>query len=250
MKFHPDELALINEHIFPSLTGAKRIRPMDGTGVHMAYNETSVFQALLSNLRPKCAIEVGTETGATLAIIARHASRVVSIDIDPGVKANLAPKFDNVEFLTGSSHDLLPVVLQRLASEATNPDFIFVDGDHSAEGVRKDLEFVLTVRPTAPMTVLMHDSFNPHCRHGMLTARWSQNPYCHYVDLDFCPGVLHPDERIRGQMWGGLGYAVFLPEPRKHTLEVRTTHRPMFEACFRSSIYFRPPQPRPVAAGR
>jgi hypothetical protein len=250
MKFHPDELALINDRILPSVLGARRIQPMTGAGVHMAYNETAVFQALLSNLRPKCAIEVGTQSGATLAIIARHATRAFSIDIDPAVKANLSPAFPNVEFLTGSSHDLLPVLLRRLTEEQTTPDFIFVDGDHTAEGVRKDLEFILTIRPAAPITVLMHDSFNPHCRHGILSARWSQNPYCHYVDLDFCPGVLHPDEAVRGQMWGGLGYALFLPEPRKHTLEVKTTHRPMYEACFRQSVYFRPPQPRPVPAAR
>jgi len=249
MKTRPEELALINEHIFPSLLGARRFKDMTGPGVHMAYHETAVFHALLSNLRPRCAIEIGTETGATLAIIARHSAKAISIDIDPRVKADLSPSFSNVEFLTGSSHDILPVLLLRLAQENINADFIFVDGDHSAEGVRKDLEYILTVRPTAPMTVLMHDSFNPHCRHGMLTARWSQNPYCHYVDLDFCPGVLHPDERILGQMWGGLGYAVFLPEPRKHTLDVKTTHRPMFEACFRQSVYFRVPPQRHLVGG-
>lgn len=248
MKLRPEEFALINEHIFPAIIGARRFKPMGGNGVHMAYNEAAVFQALLSNLRPKCAIEIGTETGATLAVIARHSSRVFSIDIDASVKTSLTPSFNNVEFLTGSSHDLLPALLQRLADEKTNPDFIFVDGDHSAEGVRKDLEFILAVRPTAPMTVLMHDSFNPHCRHGILTARWSQNPHCHFVDVDFSPGVLHPDDAIRGQMWGGLGYALFLPEPRKHSLEVKTTHRPMFEAAFRQSIYFQPPKPRPAMA--
>jgi hypothetical protein len=218
--------------------------------VHMGYNEAAVFQAVLSGLRPKCAIEVGTETGATLAIIARHSTQAISIDIDPSVKTTLSPSFPNVEFLTGSSHDLLPVVLQRFASENTNPDFIFVDGDHSAEGVRKDLDFILALKPTRQMTVLMHDSFNPHCRQGMLSARWSQNPYCHFVDVDFSPGVLHPDDAIRGQMWGGLGYALFLPEPRRHTLEVKMTHRPLFEAAFRQSIYFQQPKARPAMATR
>jgi cephalosporin hydroxylase len=55
--------------------------------VHFAHSETAVFQSLLSNLRPACSIEVGTETGTTLALIARHSTRAISIDIDPGVKS-------------------------------------------------------------------------------------------------------------------------------------------------------------------
>ena len=250
MKTRPEDLAIINGHIFPSLLGAKRFKELSGASVHMAYNEAAVFQALLSNLRPQCAIEIGTETGATLAIIARHSTRAISIDIDPNVKMELASAFANVEFITGSSHDVLPVVLQKFADEKTNPDFIFVDGDHSAEGVRKDLELILAVRPAAPMTVLMHDSFNPQCRQGMLTARWSQNPFCHFVDVDFSPGVLHPDDSVKGQMWGGLGYALFLPEPRRHPLEVKMTHRPLFEAAFRQSTYFQQAKGRPIAAAR
>lgn len=250
MNTRPEDLKIINDHVFPSLLGARRFKDVAGTSVHMAYNEAAVFQALLSNLRPKLAVEVGTETGATLAIIARHSEHAISIDIDPKVKSGLSPSFPNVEFLTGSSHDVLPVVLQRLSAEQTNPDFIFVDGDHSAEGVRKDVEFILAMKPTRPMTVLMHDSFNPGCRHGILSARWSQNPYCHFVDVDFCPGVLHPDDSCRGQMWGGLGYALFLPELRTHTLDVKATHRPMFEAAYRQSVYFQPPKARPAVATR
>jgi hypothetical protein len=216
----------------------------------MAYNESAVFQALLSNLRPRFAIEIGTQGGATLAIIARHSTAAISIDFDPQVKTELAPVFPHVEFITGSSHDVLPELLPRLASQGITPDFIFVDGDHTAEGVRRDLEFILAVRPTAPMTVLMHDSFNPQCRRGILSARWSQNPFCHYVDVDFSPGVLHPDEAIRGQMWGGLGYALFLPEPRRHTLEVKMTHRLLFEAALRQSVYQQPAKTRSVAVVR
>jgi len=237
MKTRREDLATIQNFIYPALTGARRFLDIPETAVHMAYSETAVFQALLSNLRPKIAIEVGTETGVTLALIARHSARAISIDIDPGVKARLQDKFTNVEFITGSSHDVLPTLLARLTADGITPDFIFVDGDHSAAGVHKDLEFILALRPTVPMTVLMHDTFNPGCRQGILAASWSRNPHCHFVDLDFCPGVLHPDEACVRQMWGGLGIAVFGPEPRKHSLEVKQTHRLTFEAAFLHSVY-------------
>jgi hypothetical protein len=236
MKTRPQDLATIHNYIYPALTGSKRLQDWPESVVHMGYSEIAVFQALLSNLRPKCSIEVGTETGTTLALIARHSTRTISIDIDPGVKARLADKFANVEFITGSSHDVLPVLLQRLADEGTTPDFIFVDGDHTAAGVNKDIEFILNFKPTTQMIVLMHDTFNPGCRQGILTASWGRNPFCHFVDVDFCPGVLHPDEH---QMWGGLGLALFLPEPRKHPIEIKRTHQLTFEACFLQSVYNR-----------
>jgi predicted O-methyltransferase YrrM len=239
MKTRPEDLEVINRYIFPALLGANRFIEKSGPGLHMAYNENAVFQALLSNLRPKCSIEVGTETGVTLALIARHSTRAISIDIDPLVKATLADKFPKVEFITGSSHDALPVLLKRLADEGTSPDFIFIDGDHTAEGVRQDIEHVLTIRPRGQIVVLMHDTFNPGCRKGILSAQWSRNPYCHYVELDFCPGVLHPDESCLRQMWGGLGFALFLPEARQHTIEVKTSHQILFEAAFLQSVYCR-----------
>ena len=239
MRSRPEDLVTITDFVFPALIGAKRFGQLSEAGVHMAYSECAVFQSLLSTLRPRCAIEVGTETGATLAMISRNSTRAISIDLDPGVKARLADKFANVEFITGSSHDVLPVLLARLAAEGTTPDFIFVDGDHTAAGVTKDLEFILNFRPAAQMVVLMHDTFNPGCRQGILAASWARNPYCHYVDVDFCPGVLHPDEAIKRQMWGGLGFALFRPEPRPHGLEVKQTHQLTFEAAFLQSVYNR-----------
>ena len=239
MKTKPEDLATIHKFVYPSLTGANRFLDFSTSMTHMGYSETATFQALLSTLRPRCSIEVGTETGATLALIARHSTRAISIDIDPGVKTRLEPQFSNVEFITGSSHDVLPVLLKRLADEGTTPDFIFVDGDHTAAGVNKDLEFILNFKPTVQMTVLMHDTFNPGCRHGILSANWARNLYCHYVDLDFCPGVLHPDDSCLKQMWGGLGYALFRPEPRQHTLDVKRTHQLTYEAAFQNSVYNR-----------
>jgi cephalosporin hydroxylase len=171
-----------------------------------------VFQSLLSNLRPACSIEVGTETGTTLALIARHSTRAISIDIDPGVKSRLQDKFENVEFITGSSHDVLPVLLSRLTGEGVTPDFLFVDGDHSAAGVLKDLEFILKLTPTKQMIVLMHDTFNPGCRQGILAASWTRNPHCHFVDLDFLPRGAASGRLLHAANVGRVGSGGF-PSP-------------------------------------
>jgi hypothetical protein len=237
MKTRPEDLEVINARIFPAILGRRLFLDRPLNTIEMGYGETAMFQALCASLRPRLAIEIGTETGGTLAIIARHSTRVISIDIDPGVKQRLAPRFSNVDFLTGSSHDILPPLLGKLAADRVTPDFIFVDGDHSADGVRRDLEFILSFRPLKQMIVLMHDSFNPGCREGIRAARWSCNPFCHFVDVDFVPGILHPNENCHRQMWGGLALALFLPEPRRHHLEVKATHQLMFEAALRCSVY-------------
>jgi len=171
VKTTQEDLRLINNFVLPCLVGTKPFREMSGRDVHMGYNETAVFQAILSSLRPQCSIEVGTETGATLALISKHSTRAISIDIDAQVKTTLSSKFSNVEFITGDSHQALPEVLKKLTAEGTTPDFIFIDGDHSADGVRQDIEHVLSFRPTKQMTVLMHDSFNPNAA----KACWPRN---------------------------------------------------------------------------
>jgi hypothetical protein len=105
------------------------------------------------------------------------------------------------------------------------------------EFVKKDIENILSYRPISRLVVLMHDTFNPGCRKGILSADWARNPNCHFVDLDFSPGILHPDPAIHREMWGGLGLALFLPEERELELNVKISHQTLFEAAFRGSVY-------------
>jgi SAM-dependent methyltransferase len=232
-----EEIEIINAHVFPSLQGCEPFLARKTPGLLMGYTEVAFFNSLLSSQRPTCAIEIGTETGATLAAIARYSKQVVSIDIDPGVQARLSGSFPNVAFVTGSSQQLLRPVIQKITEQGLSVDFVFIDGDHSADGVRTDIEAFLTYRPSKQLVIVMHDSFNPECRRGILAADWASSPYCHFVDVDFAPGVLHPDAPVHRQMWGGLAYALFLPEPRQHPLRILATHQLLYEAALLQSVY-------------
>ena len=64
MPMQSEDLEIINNLIFPCLLGTKPFKEVPPHHVNMGYNETAVFQALLSNIRPNCAIEIGTESGA------------------------------------------------------------------------------------------------------------------------------------------------------------------------------------------
>jgi len=232
-----EDLDIINNHVLPCLYGTKPFFPRRGPGILMGYTEVAYFEAVLSHLRPQCAIEVGTETGSTLAIIAKYSQRVVSIDIDPRVRTGLSNQFPNVIFVTGSSHDILPATLEKITEQGLFVDFVFIDADHSADGVRRDIEALLAYRPKTKLIVMMHDSFNPDCRKGILAADWASCPYCHFVEIDFAPGALHPDAPIRRQMWGGLGFALFQPEPRTHELRVMASNQLLYEAALMQSVY-------------
>ena len=207
----------------------------------MGYEETACFEAILSHLRPKCALEIGTAQGARLSRFVKFSEKVISVDCDENVRASLEPHFPEVRFVIGNSNEVLPQIVAELSESDDGLDFVFLDANHDEDYVRKDLNCLLKVRPKSRLVLLMHDTFNPSCRKGILEANWDDNPHCHFVDLDFSPGILHPDAGVYREMWGGLGFALFLPQTRTHELTIKTTHQLLFEAAFRHSIYYQPP---------
>jgi cephalosporin hydroxylase len=192
-------------------------------------SERLAMTAVLARHRPRCSIEVGTYRGGSLSLLAQYSQVVFSIDIDPSVKERLV-QFRNVSFLTGPSAILLPMLLQELADAGMAVDFVLIDGDHSEAGVRSDIECVLASVPRAPLFVMIHDSFNPGCRRGILGASWTQSPYVHWIDVDFVPGrIIEHGDDFQGEMWGGLALAYLAPVAREGELTVTTSAQLMFE---------------------
>lgn len=201
--------------------------------------ERSALSALLNVLKPRCAIEVGVYKAGSLAILAQHAAKVYALDIDPLCAASYAPRFPNVQFITGSSDDTLPALLDKIQADGEPLDFVLIDADHSERGVRRDIENLLRYRPQHPLYVIMHDSFNPGCRRGMKYANWAANPYVHLVELDFVVGRLVGDKNARDyrEMWCGLGLGVLLPEPRDGKLPIHENESALFKAALQRSVY-------------
>lgn len=178
---------------------------------------------VLQRLKPECAIEIGTYRGGSLSLIAQFAKVVFSIDIDPSIPGKFR-QFSNVSFFTGPSQVILPTLLQELAAAGMPVEFVLIDGDHSAAGVKRDIDIMLDYVPQKPLVIMMHDGFNPECRRGMVEAEWQKSPYVHYVDLDFIPGrVIEHGGGGDGEMWGGLAMAYFSPEKRSGVAVVGAT---------------------------
>jgi hypothetical protein len=211
----------------------------------MSPAEQAAFIFLLSHLRPQVAVEIGTFWGGSLQVLSRFCGRVYSLDSDPDVPRRLAGRFPNVEYIVGPSRQTLPPLLERLARDGEELSFVLVDADHSAEGVRADLENLLRYRPVTPLFIVMHDSFNPECRRGLRTTNWAASPFVHAVELDFVPGTVTACPSFAGQLWGGLALAYLKPQERQGYFEVTARGECTFQAALAAASHW----PRPAARG-
>jgi hypothetical protein len=195
----------------------------------MSDSERMALAGLLWRMRPSTYLEIGTYYGGSALLAAEFAGRVITVDIDPEAKGRfVAPP--NVEFVAGSSQQVVPQILDRLMSDFEYPELVLIDGDHSTEGVSRDIEMFLSRRPPKPMLLVFHDAFNPACRLGVSNARWSDSAWAHALDLDFVPGrvVEGVNNPFAGEMWGGLAVALLSPRARSGEFLFKATSAETF----------------------
>jgi predicted O-methyltransferase YrrM len=110
--------------------------------------ELGGFLRLIQEARPRAVLEIGTALGGTAALLACAAADdaiVVSVDLPLGpVRAPLVAAASRasqrIECLRADSHDprTRTAVAELLGGRQV--DVLFIDGDHTSDGVRKDLE--------------------------------------------------------------------------------------------------------------
>src|ERR1700722_6805856 len=105
----------------------------------------------ISSLQPRSALELGTYLGGTLFVLCRlahPAALILSLDLYRGslygarklVYHSFLRKRQELHVITGDSHSALTQsgITRRLGPARL--DFLFIDGDHSYEGVKRDFE--------------------------------------------------------------------------------------------------------------
>ena len=183
----------------------------------MTFGERAAFEGLVAQVAPELAIEVGSAAGGSLERIAAHSKEVHAIDL---TGTDLAHCPANVSFHKGDSKVILAHLLARLAAEGRNVDFIHLDGDHTAAGIRADIEPLLASHAIRRSFILIHDSFNPEVRAGIESLRLPEHPKVRGFDLDFVPGRLGRVAAFEDVGLGGFA-AVIVDEPGSGSEEQR-----------------------------
>ncbi|MFZ4574101.1 MAG: class I SAM-dependent methyltransferase [Phycisphaerales bacterium] len=124
--------------------------------------EKVLLYAMVFARAPERVLEIGVRWGGGSKII--HAAlsdlgrgTLVGLDPEPVLEFDWSILGDRAKLVTGRSPEDLP-----RASEAAGGlfDFVFVDGDHSFEGVTSDLKAIRSVLAPGAV-VLLHDAFHP-----------------------------------------------------------------------------------------
>jgi len=122
-------------------------------------------------LSPRTVLEIGTANGGTLLLwtcLAQHDATIVSIDLPGGKfgggyserRASLYRRFagkgQKLHLLRENSHAVSTCEKARRLFNGNPVDLLFIDGDHSYEGVKADWEMYSTlVRPGG--MIVFHD---------------------------------------------------------------------------------------------
>jgi hypothetical protein len=168
--------------------------------------ERAALEGLLCQIRPNLSIEIGTADGGSLRSIARYSGHVHSFDL--AVPPNDINELANVTIHTGDSHVLLPEVLDEIARDDQNVDFVLVDGDHTSDGVERDTRDLLASAAVNTTVIVFHDTMNDEVRAGLAHIDIEAEPKVTYYDPDFLAGRLHYRSDLHHQLWGGFGVMV------------------------------------------
>jgi predicted O-methyltransferase YrrM len=125
------------------------IRPMQ------VRSELRSLVTMVADRPPRVVLEIGTANGGTLFVLARAASpdaTLISVDLPGGEfgggyppwKRGLYHTFvtegQQLALIQGDSHQEQTIAQVRDLLDGRSVDLLFIDGDHTYEGVRRDFE--------------------------------------------------------------------------------------------------------------
>ena len=122
-------------------------------GIAQKAAEFEAFISVVQPIEPRVIVEIGTAQGGTLlfwAWVASKEAHIITIDLPGGAFGGghrrsqdwffkrFAQGRQRISFVRGDSHDPQTYALVRSLLRGRQVDLLFIDGDHSLEGVERD----------------------------------------------------------------------------------------------------------------
>jgi len=180
-------------------------------------SELHRFAKMVATLRPEKVMEIGTFQGGTLCVLCRLSSptaNIISVDL-PGGKfgggysamrsllyRSFCKYFQAMHLIRGDSHS--EEVLTKVKSITQSLDILFIDGDHTYEGVKRDF-FAYSPLVRAGGVVAFHDIVEHPRDSGCEVARFWDEIKQQYRHEEII-------ENLK-QGWGGIGI-LYMGGPR------------------------------------
>lgn len=165
--------------------------------------ELSTFLDMLdAAVHPEVVVEIGSDVGGTLWAWQQLPTvrRVIGVSLPDGGFATGLPLVTTAEVVHGDSH--LSGTLDELATRLGGDpiDMLFIDGDHSYEGVRADVEMYVPLVRLGGI-VALHDI----CHHPQpdvnVDRLWDE-----ITNKENNPGLIWREIIHAPGDWGGIGW--------------------------------------------
>lgn len=183
-------------------------------------------------------VEIGCYAGASLAHTAIALQRVVAHSEGFAIEPVGQPQFykvlellqQGVQHIKMWSHEAAAVLRETFAKDGNYPQCIFVDGDHTYEGVKRDiLEYYPLLAPGGVM--VLHDYLPP------LDDRTREAVYAHHANTE--PGIRQACTEIMERQFGAEVLDVPLLYPSDPTQT--QAHLPIIPGVFSTIRAYRKP---------
>lgn len=171
-------------------------RAVDDHGALQKPAELADLLALAAASEPKIVVEIGSDAGGTLWAWSQLAAEVVSVSLPDGrFSTGRSLESYGARVISGDSHDIATWLALGEVLGGRKADLLFVDGDHTYEGVGADVAaYTAFLRPGGLLA--LHDI----CRHPGRPEVGVWRIWEHLRERFESRELVHPPDT-----WGGIG---------------------------------------------
>ena len=203
-------------HIKNNMTIEEILQAGYNQGMIQVYSEIYNAVKFVQELQPKIIVEIGTNQGGSFVCwaLAANPEFILSIDLPNDIfgtqfhederNMQLSRITKNAHFISGNSQDALHLITLEKLLDGRKIDFLFIDGDHTEEGVTRDL-FMYKHYVKDNGWIAFHDIKNTefhHTRNCFVDTLWNKLDgnkieFCDYISDSCGIGFIQKNEQLK-----------------------------------------------------